>query len=162
LSSLERIAGTLPEGAWTEVAARDGMTTLSVERDRLRDVFTSLKESCGYETSTLVTAIDHHPRTPRFELLWQFLSLTHNDRVRVSCRVPEEDAHVPTLVDLWPGAAYGERVTFDMFGIIFDGHENLRRLLMPQGYDHHPLRKDFPHHGIEPDRLYREWERARS
>jgi len=68
---------------------------------------------------------------------------------------------VPSIIDLYPGAAYAERECYDMFGIVFDGHADLKRLLMPDGYDHFPLRKDFPHQGIEPDRLYREWDAAR-
>ena len=69
---------------------------------------------------------------------------------------------LPTCIDLWPGAAFSERECWDMFGIRFEGHvPNLERLLMPEPYEHFPLRKDFPHQGIEPDRLYREWDRAR-
>ena len=76
-------------------------------------------------------------------------------------RLAEDDARVPTCTDLWPGAGYAERECYDMFGIEFDGNPDLRRLLMPEGYEHHPLRKDFPHQGIEPDRLYRAWDRER-
>lgn len=105
--------------------------------------------------------MDHHPRTPRYEVLWQFLSMAHGDRIRVRCLLEGEDPTVPTCIDLWPGAAFMERECYDMFGIRFEGHEGLRRLLMPEGYGHFPLRKEFPHQGIEPDRLYREWERRR-
>ena len=68
---------------------------------------------------------------------------------------------MPTCTDLFPGAAFMERECYDMFGVRFEGHAHLRRLLMPEAYGHHPLRKDFPHQGIEPDRLYREWDRER-
>jgi NADH:ubiquinone oxidoreductase subunit C len=72
-----------------------------------------------------------------------------------------DDARLPSCIDLWPGAAYMERECFDLFGIVFEGHPGLKRLMMPDEYGYHPLRKDFPHQGIEPDRLYREWDRQR-
>ena len=74
---------------------------------------------------------------------------------------PKSAPEAPTCTDLWPGAAYFERECFDLLGVRFTGHAHLKRLLMPEGYDHHPLRKDFPHQGIQPDRLYREWDRER-
>ena len=161
MSAAERVLSALPEGIATEVGTRDGMATLAVPPEGLRPCFEALKHELGFESNTLVTALDHHPRSPRYELCWQFLSLQHNERVRITCRVGGDDPSVPTLSDLWPGASFSERETYDMFGIRFEGHPDLRRLLMPQGYDHFPLRKDFPHHGIEPDRLYREWEESR-
>jgi NADH-quinone oxidoreductase subunit C len=124
-------------------------------------VLERLRQRAGFEANTLVTGVDLYPSEPRFEVVYQFLSFAHNDRVRVRVLVTEEDAHVPTCTDLWPGASFSERECWDMFGIRFDGHPDLRRLLMPEAYGHHPLRKDFPHQGIEPDRLYREWDRER-
>jgi NADH-quinone oxidoreductase subunit C len=104
---------------------------------------------------------DHFPAEPRFELFWQFLSVQHNDRVRICARVSSEHPHVASIGDLYPGAQYSERECYDMFGVVFDGHQShaggLKRLLMPEGYDHFPLRKDFPHQGIEPDKLYNAW-----
>jgi NADH-quinone oxidoreductase subunit C len=85
----------------------------------------------------------------------------HGDRVRVRTALQEGDARLPSCVDLWPGAAFAERECYDLFGIRFDGHPGLRRLMMPDDYGHHPLRKDFPHEGIEPDRLYRAWDAKR-
>ena len=140
---------------------RDGMTTLVVERDHLRETLLRLKERAGFESNTFVTAVDHFPSAPRFEMAYQFLSYAHNDRVRVHVQLVENDARVPTITDLWPGTSFSERECYDMFGIDFAGHPDLRRLLMPQGYEHFPLRKDFPHQGIEPDKLYRTWDRER-
>jgi NADH-quinone oxidoreductase subunit C len=82
-------------------------------------------------------------------------------RLRLSCAPAGDEPSLPTCTTLWPGAAFSERECFDMFGVRFEGHPDLRRLLMPQGYGHHPLRKDFPHQGLEPDRLYRAWDRER-
>jgi NADH:ubiquinone oxidoreductase subunit C len=98
----------------------------------------------------------HHFREPRFELAQSFGA----QRLRVHTR-ERERASVPTISDLWPGTSFSERECYDMFGIVFEAHPDLRRLLMPVGFEHHPLRKDYPHHGIEPDRLYRTWDRER-
>ncbi len=125
----------------------DGIARIAVERDLLHECLQRLRDRAGFSAVTFITAIDHLPREPRYEVSHQLLSI--------------DDAHVPTCTDLWPGASFSERECFDMFGIEFDGHPDLRRLLMPQDYTHHPLRKDFPHQGIEPDRLYREWDEAR-
>jgi NADH-quinone oxidoreductase subunit C len=147
---------------------RDGTTVVVLAREHVREALARLSERAGYDQNTFITAIDHlideaelaTPR-PRYEVSWQLLCSARVERVRVKTRVTEDDARVPTCIDLWPGAAYAERECFDMYGIRFDGHANLKRLLMPEGYDHHPLRKDFPHEGIEPDKLYRTWDRER-
>lgn len=156
----ERLSQALDglELGWRD--ARDGMPTLEVARGDVSAVLERL-HGAGFKQNTLVTAVDHHPRTPRFEVVWQFLDHAHNERVRVSCLLAADETSVPTCTDLWPGASFSERECWDMFGVVFDGHPDLRRLLMPKDYDHHPLRKEFPHQGIEPDRLYREWDRAR-
>ncbi len=158
--TIARVDGALAglEHSWLE--PRDGLAALALAPAVLGAALRALKEQAGFETATFVTAVDRLPRVPRFELVHQLLSLAHNDRVRVHTALAEgEDA--PTCTLLWPGAAYMERECFDMFGIRFDGHVGLKRLLMPEDYAYHPLRKDFPHQGIEPDRLYREWDRQR-
>lgn len=161
MSTNERVQSAL-EGLEASIStARDGMVTVSVAPTRVHDAVRRLKERAGFETNTLVTAVDHFPAEPRYELAWQFLSVSHNDRVRLHARVGGADPRIASIIDLFPGAAYSERECFDMFGIVFEGHAGLKRLLMPEEYDHFPLRKDFPHHGIEPDRLYREWDRKR-
>ena len=76
--------------------------------------------------------------------MWQLLSLAHNDRLRIRCAVDEDDATVPSCTEVWPGAAYMERECFDMLGIRFEGHEGLKRLLMPEEYEHHPLQEGLP------------------
>jgi NADH-quinone oxidoreductase subunit C len=161
VSVLERVQAALASIPHALPPTRDGMVCIEVDAARVHDVCALLRDACGFETNTFVTAIDHFPREPRFEVLWQFLSLARGDRVRVRARVNGSSPRVPTIIDLWPGAAFSERECYDMFGIQFDGHPDLKRLLMPDGYDHFPLRKDFPHQGIEPDRLYREWDERR-
>ena len=142
-------------------ASLNGMLCVEPARDAVRDVLERLKQRAGFESVTLVTGVDRDEAVPRFEVIHQLRSLAHSDRVRVRTRLEENDARIATCVDLWSGAGFMERECYDMFGIVFEGHENLRRLLMPEEYGHHPLRKDFPHQGIEPDRLYREWDRKR-
>lgn len=161
MSTIERIQSALSGLSVHALPARDGTPTIEVPLSEAKEALRRLRDAAGFETSTFVTAIDHHPKEPRFEMSWQLLSYRHNDRVRVHARVPGENPRVPTITDLFPGAAYGERECYDMFGIVFEGHTGLKRLLMPLDYDHFPLRKDFPHQGIEPDRLYREWDRRR-
>ncbi len=158
-----RIQSALAGVAHQVLAPRDQTPCIEVERASLRTALEHLHRA-GFVQNTFVTAIDRHPAEPRYEVNHQFLSLEPSGagaRVRVVTRVRSDDAIVPTCIDLWPGAAYSERECFDMFGIRFEGHEGLKRLLMPDEYGWHPLRKDFPHHGIEPDRLYRAWDRAR-
>ena len=144
------------------VAARDGILTVRVKPEHLHAACAALRDQAGFETNTLVTARDHGvDKAARFELFYQFLSYAHGDRVRVSVMTTGDDPEVDTITDLWPGTKFSERECWDMFGVRFRGHDNLRRLLMPEGFDHHPLRKDFPHIGIEPDRLYRLWDEKR-
>lgn len=161
MSTLERIQAGLQGLNFARREARDGIVTLDVALHDAVPVMTRLRDSCAFDTNGFVTAVDRYPKEPRFEMCWQFLSVRHADRVRVHALVGGVDPKVPTITHLWPGTAYSERECFDMFGIVFVGHAGLKRLLMPEGFDHYPLRKDFPHQGIEPDRLYREWDRRR-
>ena len=157
---LERLNGAL-EGHDVELSdGVDGTACVRATPANVHAVLTSLRDA-GFATNTLVTGIDHHPRSPRFELVHMLMAVPSGDRVRVTTMLEGDEPSAPTCIDLWPGAAYAERECYDMFGIRFDGHEGLKRLLMPEEYGHHPLRKEFPHAGIEPDRLYREWDDAR-
>lgn len=143
------------------VPARDATPCFEIAPTDVRRAIQRLRDTCGFETNTFVTAIDRHPAEPRFQIYWQFLSVANADRVRVTTRVTSDAPRVASIGDLYPGAQYNERECFDMFGVVFEGHSShaggLKRLLMPEEYDHFPLRKDFPHQGIEPDRLYNEW-----
>ncbi len=161
MSTLERVREGLAGIEFRELEARDGMPTLEVAPTEIPAAVRALRDRCGFDMATLVTAVDRYPAEPRFQMVYQFLSTTHRDRVRLHADLPGEDPALPTIVDLFPGTGFMEREVYDMFGIRFEGHPDLRRLLMPEAYEHHPLRKDFPHHGIEPDRLYREWDQRR-
>jgi NADH-quinone oxidoreductase subunit C len=115
-------------------------------------LMTALKAD-GYDLPVGVTGVDYltHPGRDlppgivpeRFEVVVELLSLTHRRRLRVRCQVPAHDPSVPTLFDLWPGTEAHERETYDMFGIRFAGHPDPSRILMPEDWEGHPLRKDY-------------------
>lgn len=161
MTAIERLQAAADAPVWSEVPSRDGDACVEVAPEDWHAIVAALRDGCGFETVVFLTAIDRTPATPRFEVNVALLSLDHADRIRVRARLPEDDPAIATITDLFPGASFMERECFDMFGVRFDGHPDLRRLLMPEGYTHHPLRKEFPHQGIEPDRLYREWDRGR-
>jgi len=125
--------------------------TLYVKRDHLRTVALTLRntESLRFEMCMGVNGV-HYPDEKDRELhaVYELLSLTHNRRVRLEVAVPDSDPHLPSLVEVWGGVNWHERETFDMFGIIFDGHPGLTRILMPDDWQGHPQRKDYPLGGI--------------
>ncbi len=98
---------------------------------------------CRFTTLVDLTAVDWPERAERFEMVWHFLSMWKNQRIRVKAALPE-DVMCPSIVDVYPAANWFEREVFDMFGILFSGHPDLRRLLTDYGFRGHPLRKDFP------------------
>lgn len=94
-----------------------------------------------------ITAVDYPAREKRFDVVYHLLSPKHNQRIRIKTQVAEDDA-LPSMVDLWPCANWFEREVYDMFGVIFSGHPDLRRILTDYGFDGYPLRKDFPMTGF--------------
>jgi NADH-quinone oxidoreductase subunit C len=108
-----------------------------------------LRDEPGLKFSFLadVTALDLYPQEPRFELVYHLLSLETAQRLRLKVRVEGENPHFVTAVGVWPAANAFEREVFDLFGISFDGHPFLRRLLLPEEWEGHPLRKDYPTEG---------------
>jgi NADH-quinone oxidoreductase subunit C len=125
--------------------------TLYVKRDHLRAVALTLRntESLRFEMCMGVSGV-HYPDEKDRELhaVYELLSLTHNRRIRLEVALPDSDPHLPSLVEVWGGVNWHERETFDMFGIIFDGHPGLTRILMPDDWQGHPQRKDYPLGGI--------------
>ncbi|WP_225030180.1 NADH-quinone oxidoreductase subunit C [Xinfangfangia pollutisoli] len=99
--------------------------------------------ACRFTSLVDITAVDHPERPARFDMVYHFLSMYRNQRIRVKVAV-REDEMVPSIIALHPSANWFERETFDMFGILFSGHPDLRRLLTDYGFRGHPLRKDFP------------------
>ncbi len=126
-----------------------GELTLYIKRERLVDVALVLRDKLLFEMCLGVSGV-HYPTDTNRELhaVYPLLSLTKNQRVRMEVCVPDSDPHVPSLVEVWAGNNWNERETFDMFGIIFDGHPGLTRILMPDDWRGHPQRKDYPLGGI--------------
>ncbi len=100
-------------------------------------------ETCSFEQMMDVTAVDYPDREPRFDIVYNLLSLTHNQRIRIKASLNENEP-IPTITDIWKCANWWEREVWDMFGLMFKGHPDLRRILTDYGFEGHPLRKDFP------------------
>ena len=125
-----------------------GDWTLIVDRSRLTEVALWLRDTPGaeFDFCSDVTATDWPPRAPRFDVVYSLYSVARRHRVRLKVRTSEADG-VSTVSAVWPAANWLEREVFDMFGIRFDGHPDLRRILMPEDWQGHPERKDYPLEG---------------
>jgi len=123
-----------------------GDDTVVVPPGKIVEVSRFLKEDPELDYNVLIdmTAVDFMPRDPRFEVVYHYLSLRKLHRVRVKVPVPGDGIEVPSLTGLWCAADWLEREGWDMFGIRFSGHPDLRRILMYEGFEGHPLRKDYP------------------
>ncbi len=140
----DALRSLLPDVTFNLVVAADGQETIEVQTDRLVDVCRALRDRMDMPFVLLadVTAVDYSPREPRFEVVYHVAS--SNARLRIKVPLPGTNPRLPTVQSVWPGAGWLEREVWDMFGIEFDGHGDLRRLLMPDDWQGHPLRKDFP------------------
>ncbi len=125
-----------------------GQGVLVVRKDRLREIleFARNDPDHGFDLLMDVCGVDYLAlgRKPRFEVVYQLYSTAHNQRLRVKVPLAEDDLMVASMVDLWKSANWFEREIYDMFGIHFEGHPHLKRLLMFEGFEGHPLRKDYP------------------
>ncbi len=132
-----------------KVVVDRGELTLHIKRERLVDVARILRDKLKFEMCMGVSGV-HYPTDTNRELhaVYPLLSVTNNQRVRLEVSVPDIDPHIPSLVEVWAGNNWHERETFDMFGIIFDGHPGLTRILMPDDWQGHPQRKDYDLGGI--------------
>ena len=126
-------------------AIAHGELTLWVEPGHLLDLvrFLTTDPACGFTTLVDITAVDHPERAKRFDLVYHFLSMWQNHRIRLKTAL-REDEMAPSILGIHPSAGWFEREVFDMFGILFSGHPDLRRILTDYGFRGHPLRKDFP------------------
>jgi NADH-quinone oxidoreductase subunit C len=141
-----------------------GQAVVIVERAGLSEALRTLRDhpETRFDVLSDVTAVDYLGRTPRFEVVYQLYSLSRNHRLRVKVPVPEDDAVVPSAAGLWKSALWAEREVWDMFGIRFDGHPDLRRILMYEEFVGHPLRKDYAVNRRQPlvperDPIARPW-----
>ena len=122
-----------------------GELTVDIVPPSIPGFLTFLKTdaTCRFTTLVDITAIDHPERDKRFDMVYHFLSMWQNQRIRVKSAI-REDTVVPSVVEIYPAANWFEREVFDMFGVLFSGHPDLRRILTDYGFRGHPLRKDFP------------------
>ncbi len=141
-SPLDALVHTL--SLFTEAVGRfRDEVTLLVPRTRILDAL-RLAQQAGFTFLTDLTAVDHAPSVPRFEVVYLLTAPVLRARVRLKVKLSADDPVVPSATVVWPGANWLEREVFDLFGIRFDGHPDLRRILMPDEWEGHPLRKDFP------------------
>lgn len=127
---------------------RDEMTIV-VERSAIREACALLRDdaNCPFNYLADVTCVDWYPAEPRFEVIYHLLSIPNKERVRLKVRLEGDSLAVESVTSVWPGANYFEREVFDLFGIRFSGHPYLRRIQMPENWEGHPLRKDYPVEG---------------
>jgi NADH-quinone oxidoreductase subunit C len=133
----------LVPGASFEAVPSVDFATVYAPADQIVATCQALRDALNFEVLVEVTCADYLPRTPRYEVVYHLLSVSKRERLRVKVRVTA-DAALATVQGVYPGAGWLEREVWDMFGIVFDGHNDLRRLLMPEDWEGHPQRKDYP------------------
>jgi NADH-quinone oxidoreductase subunit C len=144
---LELLARELEEavpGSVTQTTFFRGRATVEVAPAAIRGVLAALRERSGFRSLMSVHGVDYYPEEPRLGVHYELLDMVHVDRIAVKLRVPLDAAHVESVTPDWPTADHQEREVYDMFGVVFDGHPDLRRILMPEDYEGHPQRRDFP------------------
>jgi len=120
-----------------------GRAVLVVNPLHVKSVLEHLRDK-GYTMLASLHGVDYYPHEPRLGVLYEMLDRTRVDRISVKARVSTEDPQIDSVVELFPGADFPEREVYDMFGVVFEGHPDLRRILMPEDYEGHPQRRDFP------------------
>jgi len=139
--------------AWNQSAVqganfdRDELS-IYIARENIRDAISQLKSQGLINFLSDVTCADFYPREPRFELAYHLLSIPRKERVRLKVKLSGDDPVVESVMPMWPSANFFEREVFDLFGIRFLGHPHLRRIMMPEDWEGHPLRKDYPVEGF--------------
>lgn len=138
--------------AWVgDVKDALGEVTITVPGEYIADICSSLKSKHGFDMLADLCGCDRGIEDdPRFEVNYHLFSTKHYHRLRLKVLLSGDDARVPTITGLWKTADWHERETYDMFGVTFEGHPDLRRILLPSDFDGHALRKDYPLRGYEP------------
>jgi NADH-quinone oxidoreductase subunit C len=133
-----------------KVVVDRGELTLHVARERLLELCQALRDdpTLRYELCSSVSGVDYLGTVDRLHSVYHLTSMTYRRRIRLEVSVPVEDPHVPSVTSVYPTADWQERETYDMFGIVYDGHPALTRILMPDDWDGHPQRKDYPLGGV--------------
>jgi NADH-quinone oxidoreductase subunit C len=137
----------VPEALQSLVTAskeQHGETTVEVAPENLIAALGIIRNEMQYERLSTVTAVDHYPASPRFEVVYHLHSISKNERLRLKCRLSGDSPEIDSATAVWRSANWYEREVFDLFGIRFRNHPDLRRIMMPDDWEGHPLRKDFP------------------
>ncbi len=150
LDYIEKLKAENP--AWvSDLKDSHGEVTITVPREFIVDVCWVLKTKHDFNLLADLCGADRGPEEdPRFEVNYHLFSTKHHNRLRLKVLVSEDEANVPTVVTVWKTANWHERETYDLMGVIFEGHPDLRRILLPSDFDGHALRKDYPLRGYEP------------
>lgn len=146
-------------GAFIDAKDAVGEVSVTVARDSIVQVMTILRDQFAYQQLMEIAGVDYPSRPERFEVVYHLLSVTKNHRIRVRVSA-SEDTPVPSVTGLWPVAGWLEREVFDMYGVLFEGNNDLRRILTDYGFRGHPLRKDFPLSGYVEMRYSEEQKRV--
>jgi NADH-quinone oxidoreductase subunit C len=139
-----------------EIAEFRGQVSVTVRRERIVEILRFLHDApeLSFDYLEDLCGVDYlGKKEPRFEVVYHLYSMEHRKRIRIKAEVPEDDCTIDSVVNIWEGADWHERECFDMFGIVFKGHPDLRRILMPEDWEGYPLRKDYPVEG--PERKWR-------
>lgn len=128
-----------------------GETSLTISAEVAHDFALFCRDALGFNYLIDVSTIDHFETEPRWEVVYELYALGRGEHLRVKYRLPENEPEAPSVADIWPTADWHEREAYDMMGIRFRGHPELKRILMWDGYPHYPLRKDFPLEGLPSD-----------
>ena len=150
-SPAESIAAIQAKFSISKTAEFRGETTLYIDRRDIHEICKLAKADLGFDYLIDITSIDNFGEEPRYEIVYELYSMATGRHLRFKLSVSEDDLEVPTVVPVWSTANWHEREIFDMMGIKFSGHPDLRRILMWDGYPFHPLRKDFPLAGKPSD-----------
>ena len=150
LDILDRLRSKFDKADLETTEFRDEFT-VRVPPKLLREVLMVCKQEGSFDYLLDISSVDNFGEEPRFELVYELYSLKTRTHLRVKAAVSEDQPEAPTVSDLWPTANWHEREVYDMMGIRFSGHPDLRRILMWEGYPYHPLRKDFPLEGKPSD-----------
>lgn len=142
----EQLSAVFPGAVLKSEFFRDE-TTLTIQASALHDICLHLKEKAAFNYLIDISSVDHFGEEPRFEVVYELYSIPNGTHLRLKTTVSEDNCEISTVTDLWPAADWHEREAYDMMGIRFTKHPDLRRILMWEGFPYHPLRKDFPLEG---------------
>lgn len=159
IDGLSATLGTALGDDVLDVLEAHGELVLSVKRDSIAAVLETLRDHHDYQQLMEIAGADYPDREERFEVVYMLLSLTQNSRIMVKVST-DEASTVPTVTHLWPNAGWLEREVFDLYGVVFDGNQDLRRILTDYGFEGHPFRKDFPMTGYTELRYSEEEKRV--